>query len=588
MQLIAFAQNLMDWFRSAFAPAPDSAALISSAAVLLLRFAAAALAILILIRCARALLGPKVQTGVWAWLGLPNGARVPVRHWENTVGRAAASDVILNYPSVSRNHAVLLRREDGGWTVADLGSKGGTQVEGERVSGSAPVLPGDTLTFSGVNVLLLSPESVPETGEPIEPPEKMPALKTRNSIRPGMTLLLLSLFQLIAALELCLSSKTADKPAACLTLGALSLLMWLDYALTSRHERGGFEVETLAFFLSTLGLAVLASTAPGELFKQLLALVLGLVLYHLLSWYLGDLERTKKARWPMGGAALALLGLTFLLGSRVYGAQNWILLGSVSIQPSEFVKIAFVWAGSATLDRLLARRNLILFIAFSGACIGILALLGDFGTALVFFTAFVVIAFLRSGDLAAIGLICAGSGFAGLLAAHFKPYIARRFAAWRHVWQYASTTGYQQTRTLMYAASGGLLGLGAGNGYLKKITAAGTDLVFGVLCEEWGLLVAGCAVLSLLCLAVFTVRSAPAGRSAFYVIAACAAMAMLLAQTALNVFGSVDFLPLTGVTFPFVSNGGSSMAAAWALLSFVRAADTRPAARSERKEGKKR
>lgn len=582
MQLPAFLQTITDWLRTAFAPAADTAALLSGAALFFLRFAAAALAILILVRCARALLGQKAQPGVWAYLGLPNGAWIPVRHWENMVGRASTSDVLLNYPSVSRNQAVLLRARDGGWTVSDLGSKGGTLVDGQKVVGTAPVHPGETLSFSGVNVLLLSPENVPDPETPVEASVHKP----KKPLRPWVTLLLLTLFQVVAALELLLSPQIVEKAAVCLALTGLSALMWLDYALMGRQGCGRFEMELLAFFLSTLGLSVLASASPEKLLKQFLALGLGLALFHLLGWYLRDLERAKKMRWPMGAAALALLGLTFLLGSRVYGAQNWILLGPVSVQPSEFVKIAFVWAGSATLNRLLARRNLILFLVFSGVCIGTLALLGDFGTALVFFAAFVIIAFLRSGDLAAIGLICAGSGFAGLLAIHFRPYIARRFAAWRHVWQYASTTGYQQTRTLMYAASGGLLGLGAGNGYLKRITAAGTDLVFGVLCEEWGLLVAICAVLSLLCLAVSAVRSAPASRSSFYVIAACAAMVMLLTQAALNIFGSVDFLPLTGVTFPFVSNGGSSMAAAWALLAFIKAADTRPATGPQR-EGKK-
>ena len=89
--------------------------------------------------------------------------------------------------------------------------------------------------------------------------------------------------------------------------------------------------------------------------------------------------------------------------------------------------------------------------------------------------------------------------------------------------------------------------------------AGDTDLVFGMLCEEWGLIIALLAVLSILTLAVFAVRACRAGRSSFYVIAACAATSMMVFQTCLNVFGAVDILPLTGVTFPFVSNGGTAM-----------------------------
>ena len=120
--------------------------------------------------------------------------------------------------------------------------------------------------------------------------------------------------------------------------------------------------------------------------------------------------------------------------------------------------------------------------------------------------------------------------------------------------------------------------MGAGEGWLKRIAAADTDLVFGMVCEELGLIIALCAVASIITFALFSVRSATLGRSTFYVIAACAATAAMVTQVILNVCGSVDLLPLTGVTFPFVSNGGSSMIASWGLLAFIKAADTREGA----------
>ena len=118
-------------------------------------------------------------------------------------------------------------------------------------------------------------------------------------------------------------------------------------------------------------------------------------------------------------------------------------------------------------------------------------------------------------------------------------------------------------------------GLGGGNGWLKYVFASDTDLVFALIAEEWGLLIAVMMILAVVILAVFVVRSVGVARSSFYTIGACAASCVFLMQVALNVFGTVDILPLTGVTFPFVSNGGSSMMAAWALLAFVKAADTR-------------
>ena len=134
-----------------------------------------------------------------------------------------------------------------------------------------------------------------------------------------------------------------------------------------------------------------------------------------------------------------------------------------------------------------------------------------------------MIAYLRSGDFATLSLICGGALFAGLLVLNFKPYIFRRFASWGHAWEFASTTGYQQTRAMSAAASGGLVGVGAGEGWLHNVPAADTDLVFGMLCEEWGLLIAVLAVVSIVTLALFAARACRVGRSAFYTIAACAA-----------------------------------------------------------------
>src|SRR5699024_8847517 len=186
-----------------------------------------------------------------------------------------------------------------------------------------------------------------------------------------------------------------------------------------------------------------------------------------------------------------------------------------------------------------------------------------------------VIAYMRSGSFATIALIVSATGFGGVLALRFKPYILNRFSAWGHVWEDALNTGYQQTRSMMCIASGGLFGLGAGRGWLKYVAASDTDLVFAFVGEEWGLLMAIFMILAVVCLAAFVAKSASVGRSSFYTVGACAAGAILLIQTMLNVFGTVDLLPLAGVTFPFVSNGGSSMIACWGLLAFIKAADTR-------------
>ncbi len=532
------------------------------------RFLFPVLAVLILWRAVRSLLRIPHTPETWGLLSLPNGTSIPLTHWENIIGRGRSADVRLGYPSVSRQHAALCRGEDEGWTLYDLGSKGGTEVNGVRVEGSVPVAMGDAITLGGVPLVLL-PQTVQEREE-LE--------RKRRGERPAAifpSFLWLTVFQLLACLQLIAAAGEAAPVSIPLAFLGLAAVMWAYFAVLRCTRCVGFEMETIAFFLSTLCLAVTASSAPESLFKQFFSIVLGLGLFLVLGIFLRDLTRVQKNRWLMAAAAIGLLGITLVLGHSKYGAVNWISIGGLSFQPSEITKICYIFAGAATLERLFRRRNLTLFILLTGICIGLLGLMSDFGTAAIFFVTFLVIAYLRSGDFATLALICGGAVFGAGIILRFKPYILSRFSSWGHAWEAASTTGYQQTRTMSAAASGGLLGMGAGNGWLHRIAAADTDLVFGMLCEEWGLLIAVLAVGAIVTLAFFAARAVRVGRSSFYTIAACAAGSLLVFQTCLNVFGSVDLLPLTGVTFPFVSNGGSAMMSAWGLLAFLKATDTR-------------
>jgi cell division protein FtsW (lipid II flippase) len=536
---------------------------------LFIRLILPVLAAIVVWRTVKSLLRGEEDHEEWGYLSLPNGAKISLKHWENIIGRSKSSDVYMEYPTLSRSHAAVIRDAKGLWRLYDLGSRGGVLLNGKKVIDRAQVKTGDIITLGGVALVFIE----------ISKYEQAEKTKERSrpgkDVRPSVTLFFLSLFQLTLGLQLCISYEEALPAAVPVSFAALIILTWLCYILTRMMRRVAFEIETLAFLLSTIGLGVTASSVPADLYKQLALLLAGILLYFLVGWFLRDLNRAVRLRWPIAVAGLVLLGINLLLSGTVFGARNWLTISGITFQPSEFVKIAFVFAGAATLDRLFARRNLVLFITFSGVCLMALALMGDFGTALVFFIAYLVISFIRSGDLATVFLSVAGAAFAGFMAVTLKPHVAARFATWGHAWEFASTSGYQQTRTMAAAASGGLFGVGAGNGWLKKIFAADTDMVFGIVCEELGLIIAVLAVCALLVLALHAVHASRTARSSYYVIGACAAVSILIFQMILNVLGSVDILPFTGVTFPFVSKGGSSLVACWGLLSFIKAADTR-------------
>ena len=337
-----------------------------------------------------------------------------------------------------------------------------------------------------------------------------------------------------------------------------------------------FEYELIAFFLCGIGLVVLASISPDRTQTQFIAIMIGLFVYIFMNIMLRNLDLVMKLRLPVAVAACVLLAVTRILAQNINGAYSWIQIGSFSFQPSELVKVAFIFVGAATLEEIQSTRSLTKYMIFVGFCVGMLFLMKDLGAALIFFFTFLVLAYMRSGDIRTLFLVCLAALLGAAMIVFLKTdYVKDRFSTYRHIWEDMNGSGFQQTRLLIYAVSGGLFGVGIGNGKLKSVFAAEDDLVFGVVCEEWGMIIGVSMVLVFGFLAISTIRRARTAHSAFYAISSCSAIALLLFQLSLNVFGVTDLLPLTGVTFPFVSAGGSSIICCWALFAFLKAADNR-------------
>ena len=532
------------------------------------RYFVPALGLWLLLHCARPLISFRREPEIWAWLKFSDGSQVAVTHWENVIGRSKSSDITIALSTVSRNHAVLTRYDDGSWTISDASSKTGTWVNGDRVDICA-LHEGDTVSIGGVDMTL----------QPITKRQEQLQSQLRTKGSSGWSgllgLLILTLLQMTMVLGFLLNGPAEEYRLYLLGFGSVMVCQWMLFFFYLMIRRSSFEVETLAFFLCSIGVAAIATVKPGELGKQSAAMFLGVIMFLVIGWSLRDLERAKRVRYLAVLAGVGFLVITLLFGKEYYGAKNWLVIGGMSLQPSELSKVCFVYAGASTMDRIMNKRNLVLFIAYSIVICGLLAIMNDFGTAMIFFCAFLIIAYLRSGSVGTIALACTALAFAGVLAIRIAPHAMNRFASWRHIWESPYTSGYQQTQAIMCIASGGLYGLGPGNGYLQKVFAADSDIVFATISEEWGLLMALQAVLAISVLGLFSIRTSRVSRSSFYCIGGCTAAGILLIQASLNCLGTVDILPFTGVTFPFLSNGGTSMIGAWGLLAFVKAADTR-------------
>ncbi|MBQ2436896.1 MAG: FtsW/RodA/SpoVE family cell cycle protein [Clostridia bacterium] len=390
------------------------------------------------------------------------------------------------------------------------------------------------------------------------------------------TMLLITAFQLISFAQVIFVEDGINYFAA--TILAIYLLIEWGWSITSSFvlRKSSPAIEFVAFFLTGIGLAVVASKGTSSLFTQFLAVALGFALYVALLWMLANIDRVEKFQVPMEVIAIGLLAIGLIFASNKNGAYNWVQIGGFSFQPSEIVKIAFIFVGAATLEKIQTTKHITRYAIFAVICIGLLFLMRDLGTALIFFFTFVVLGFMRSGDVRTILFVILAAGMAAVLVVLIKRnYVMNRFATYRHIWDTPYGNGMQQTRVLTYSVSGGLLGMGIGKGKLRNVFAAVEDLIFGVVAEEWGLIIAFIVALAYIVIFVHSVRNAKGSRSAFYSIASVAAGSLLIFQAALNIFGVTDLLPMTGVTLPFVTRGGSSTNSCWGLLAIIKAADNR-------------
>lgn len=521
------------------------------------------------------------------------GQKIPVLFWENSIGRSKSSDIVVADLSVSRDHCVLLRRPEG-WLVSDIGSKSGTLVNGRETRGRTRVNLDDEITVGSTTLILKRGD---EYQEKLRPSWFFSKASDKGSLQPYKLMILITFFHLFMAVEACFSSERQDLLPLLLFAG-VAAVSWAFFCISSyAFNRVNFEMEALGIFLSGISvmLNVRVNVDTEYVYKdgfrfalmQLGTMAAGIVLFAFLVKFIEKPDRVDSVRLYIMIGAVVLLLINLAFGRVVNGSNNWIALGPVRLQPSEFVKVAFIFVGASVLDRLQTKRNFIEFIVFSAICVGALAIMGDFGTALIFFLTFLLIAFMRSGDIKTVILALAAAAFAVTIVLMIKPYVADRFATWGHVWDDPYNKGYQQVNAMIYTASGGLIGVGLGNGCLKYFDAAENDMVFAMLSEEMGLIVAVVIPIAIVALAFYARAITTRSRSTFYSISACCAGGMFVIQAALNTLGSMDILPLTGVTLPFVSRGGSSMIACWGLLAFIKAADERTYAAKRRPVGRR-
>ena len=542
-----------------------SVVIYSNVLTAIVRYVAPILTVILLYRSIKPLIFSHQESEIWGWFYTSDGRKHPITHWETVIGSGKNSDLRLLSPGVKKHHALITRYNDGSWSAISL-HHAPIRVNGHYKE--AFVLEHGDHIKVGEETVRFAPATQQQVEHFSYLRTKAPAVS--YSVR---SLILLTALQALFGLCYALDKPREMAFSILFGFGGLIFAEWLMLILYFCRGRTAFETEILALYLCTLGLCVISAVCPEETYKQLFAVLLGIALFLFLSWVLRDLERAKKLRYAFAIAGLLLLWITFLFGSVFNGAKSWLIFRNFSAQPSELAKISLIFAGTAAMDRRKNKWELLAFCLYGILCCICLGFSNDYGTALVFFLVFAILAFLRSG-IFGTGVVTGGA-LTGSVVLTCIPRVKERFSAWRHIWEDTTGSGYQQTRALSCLATGGLLGLGATAGTMEGVFSAASDMATATLGQQWGLFSVIGAVVSVLAIAFFAFRCAVVARSSFYAIGALGAATLLTVQMMLNFLGMVDILPLTGVTFPFVSNGGTAMICTWGILAFVVAADTR-------------
>lgn len=389
--------------------------------------------------------------------------------------------------------------------------------------------------------------------------------------RPSLTgvVFMMILFDISAFAILILNSETFN-PLALIAMAATVLLLIFQYFILSVFfPNCDRTVLVIANFLVSVGLIIQFRISPSVAMKQMVWIGVGMVCMIVTT-----LAIRRSKIWPSLWRVLIVISGLFLasavvLGSEKFGASNWINLGFFSFQPSEFVKIMLIFVLAALLGRERNTKTMILAACYVGGCLLLLLLQKDLGAALLYAGTAMIMLYIATGSKVLLaGSAAVGAG--GALAAYkMFSHVRVRVALWQNPWAMYEKQGYQVVQGLIAIASGGLFGLGLMQSMPKSIPAAHTDYIFAVICAEFGVLF-GLALLAFYLL--FIIRGAIIAmdcRNSFDALVAIGCVSMLALQSFIIIGGVTKLIPLTGITLPFVSYGGSSILSCFFILGIL-------------------
>ncbi len=322
---------------------------------------------------------------------------------------------------------------------------------------------------------------------------------------------------------------------------------------------------SLTNFLCALGVLVLYATNPNYAYQQTIYYGVGLGTMVVCIYLVRIIRNWHIPVLLMIPVSLAMLALPLVIGKETNGAKNWFYIGSLSVQPSEIVKLSLL----VIISFYMSRHKMIPWLFFAVCCLGLLMLQKDLGTALMYYGTTLMLYYASSGNLALTGLGLAGGGGAAVMGYKMFAHVKKRVAIWLNPWSDYENAGYQIVQGLMALASGGTLGCGLGLGTPTTIPVYHTDFIFAVICEQFGLIFGLCVLAMYVALIWRGATIAMAARRSFHGLLAMGCTVLIALQTFTIIGGVIKMIPLTGVTMPFVSYGGTSLVSSMCLIGLL-------------------
>ncbi len=346
---------------------------------------------------------------------------------------------------------------------------------------------------------------------------------------------------------------------------AVPVMIWLGVNFLPRLFPADKLLLSLTNFLCALGVLVLYATNPAYAYQQAVYYGVGLVAMVVCIYLVRIIKHWRIPVYLLMPVSLALLALPLIIGRETNGAKNWFYVGSLSVQPSEIVKLSLL----LIISHFMSRRRFLPWLIFAVGCLGLLMLQKDLGTALMYYGVTLMLYYASSSNLLLTGIGLAGGAGAAVLGYKMFAHVKRRVAIWQNPWSDYDNAGYQLVQGLMAIASGGLFGVGLGLGSPRTIPVYHTDFIFAVICEQFGVIFGLCVLLMYVAIIWRGATTAMAARTSFHGLLAMGATLMIGLQTFVIIGGVIKLIPLTGVTMPFVSYGGTSLVSSMCLIGLL-------------------